>query len=160
MSSQSSWYRVDVAGRSSVVEYNFCVHQVLILRSCGTLSCACSLSAPYWISSRTQTYQPPSSNTFLSEQINHQPPANNTFLSNQINTNHQLENRLDFALTLASSTTALTRRRFDLEDPTTRGSRCLARCTGVLCGQIILRLVSNSARTTSSLPRTLLQLYA
>jgi hypothetical protein len=34
-------------------------------------------------------YQPPASNTFLSEQTSHQQPANNTFLSAKISTIHQ-----------------------------------------------------------------------
>jgi hypothetical protein len=34
-------------------------------------------------------YQPPASNTFLSEQTNHQPSASSTFLSEQISTSHQ-----------------------------------------------------------------------
>jgi hypothetical protein len=34
-------------------------------------------------------YQPPASNTFLSEQISHQQPANSTFLSEQTSTGHQ-----------------------------------------------------------------------
>jgi hypothetical protein len=34
-------------------------------------------------------YQPPASNTFLSQQISHQQPANSTFLSEQTSTSHQ-----------------------------------------------------------------------
>jgi hypothetical protein len=34
-------------------------------------------------------YQPPASNTFLSEQISHQQPASSTFLSEQTSTSHQ-----------------------------------------------------------------------
>jgi hypothetical protein len=34
------------------------------------------------------SYQPPTNNTFLSEQTSHQQPASNTFLSERINTNH------------------------------------------------------------------------
>jgi hypothetical protein len=34
-------------------------------------------------------YQPPASNTFLSQQTSHQQPANNTFLSEQTSTSHQ-----------------------------------------------------------------------
>jgi hypothetical protein len=34
-------------------------------------------------------YQPPSSSTFLSEQISHQQPANNAFPSQQISISHQ-----------------------------------------------------------------------
>jgi hypothetical protein len=35
------------------------------------------------------SYQPPASNTFLSEQTSHQQPANSTLLSEQISTSHQ-----------------------------------------------------------------------
>jgi hypothetical protein len=34
-------------------------------------------------------YQPPASNTFLSEQTSHQQPASSTFLSEQTSTSHQ-----------------------------------------------------------------------
>jgi hypothetical protein len=34
-------------------------------------------------------YQPPASNTFLSQQISHEQPANNTFLSEQTSTSRQ-----------------------------------------------------------------------
>jgi hypothetical protein len=44
------------------------------------------------------SYQPPASNTFLSEQTSHQQPANSTLLSEQISTSHQpkeLDNQKD-----------------------------------------------------------------
>jgi hypothetical protein len=34
-------------------------------------------------------YQPPASNTFLSQQTSHQQPASSTFLSEQISISHQ-----------------------------------------------------------------------
>jgi hypothetical protein len=34
-------------------------------------------------------YQPPASNTFLSQQTSHQQPASSTFLSEQTSTSHQ-----------------------------------------------------------------------
>jgi hypothetical protein len=43
----------------------------------------------YTIRSIRLAYQPPTSSTFLLEQINHQQSAHNTFLSEQISTSHQ-----------------------------------------------------------------------
>jgi hypothetical protein len=50
-----------------------------------------SIDERQWLDKRTirLAYQPPTSGTFLLEQISHQQPVSNTFLSEQISISHQ-----------------------------------------------------------------------
>jgi hypothetical protein len=61
-------------------------------------------------------YQPPASNTFLSEQISHQQAASSTFLSEQINNSHQPNEQAVTYIVLGNSGKTCHLRNFEFEE--------------------------------------------